>query len=48
MAGPKPTEEGATAVEYALIASLIAAVIAAVVATMGNQVLELLQSVRWW
>jgi Flp pilus assembly pilin Flp len=41
-------EEGATAVEYALIASLIAAVVAAIVSTLGGQVLALLQSVHWW
>jgi pilus assembly protein Flp/PilA len=48
MGGSRDREEGATAVEYALIASLIAAVIAAVVATLGGQVLELFQSVHWW
>ena len=48
MGGSEHREEGATAVEYALIASLIAAVIAAVVATLGSQVLELIQSVHWW
>ena len=37
-------ERGATAVEYALIASLIAAVIAAIVAVLGEEVLGLFQS----
>lgn len=38
-------EIGATAVEYALLASLVAAVIVAIVATMGEEVLGLFQSV---
>lgn len=37
-------QSGATAVEYALIASLIAAVIAGVVAVMGEEILALFQS----
>ena len=41
-------EEGATAVEYALIASLIAAVIAATVALVGEELLALFESVQWW
>ena len=41
-------EDGATAVEYALIASLIAAVIAATVALVGDAVLEMFESVTWW
>lgn len=41
-------ETGATAVEYALIASLIAAVIAATVALVGEEVLGLFESVTWW
>ena len=41
-------ESGATAVEYALIASLIAAVIAATVALVGDEVLEMFESVAWW
>lgn len=41
-------EAGATAVEYALIASLIAAVIAATVALVGEGVLGLFESVTWW
>lgn len=36
-------EHGATAVEYALLASLIAAIIAGVVGTLGTQVLGMLQ-----
>ncbi len=36
-------EEGATAIEYAILGSLIAAVIAAVVATLGRTVLGLFQ-----
>ncbi len=38
-------EQGATAVEYAILAPLIAAVIAAIVATLGQQVLALFTSV---
>ena len=38
-------EKGATAVEYAILASLIAAAIVGVVAAMGTQVLALYQSV---
>jgi Flp pilus assembly pilin Flp len=41
-------EAGATAVEYALIASFIAAVIAATVALVGEEVLGLFESVTWW
>lgn len=41
-------EHGATAVEYALIASLIAAVIAATVALVGEELLGLFESVAWW
>ena len=41
-------EGGATAVEYALIASLIAAVIAATVMLVGEEVLGLFESVTWW
>ena len=41
-------DRGATAVEYALIASLIAAVIAAVVMVLGQHVVEMLDSVTWW
>ena len=37
-------EEGATAVEYALIASLIAAVIGAVVLVLGEEVAALFQT----
>lgn len=37
------SEQGATAVEYALLASLIAAVIGAIVATLGQQVLAFFQ-----
>ncbi len=37
-------ERGATAVEYALIASLIAAVIAAVVLVLGEEVAALFQT----
>ncbi len=37
-------ERGATAAEYALIASLIAAFIVAVVAVMGGEILGLFQS----
>ena len=40
----RTNERGATAVEYALIASLIAAVIAAIVAVMGEEVLGLFQT----
>jgi Flp pilus assembly pilin Flp len=35
------SDEGATAVEYALIAVLVAAVIAAIVSTVGQQLLVL-------
>lgn len=38
-------EKGATAVEYAIMASLIAAVIVAIVATLGQQVSALFQLV---
>jgi Flp pilus assembly pilin Flp len=41
-------DDGATAVEYALIASLIAAVIAATVALVGEELLALFESVQWW
>jgi pilus assembly protein Flp/PilA len=41
-------DRGATAVEYALIASLIAAVIAALVVLLGQDVLGLFESVHWW
>ena len=41
-------ERGATAVEYALLASLVAAVIAAVVMVLGQDVLQLFESVSWW
>lgn len=41
-------DEGATAVEYALIASLIAAVVAVVVSVLGEQVVDMLSSVTWW
>jgi pilus assembly protein Flp/PilA len=40
-------ETGATAVEYAIIASLIAAVIAATVVLLGEDVLGLFKSVVW-
>jgi pilus assembly protein Flp/PilA len=40
-------EAGATAVEYAIIASLIAAVIAATVVLLGEDVLGLFKSVVW-
>ena len=48
--GPRPErdETGATAVEYALIASLIAAVIAATVALVGEEVMSMFESVQWW
>lgn len=38
-------DTGASAVEYALLASLIAAVIVVIVATLGQQVLELFNGV---
>jgi Flp pilus assembly pilin Flp len=41
-------ETGATAAEYALMASLIAAVIAATVALVGEELLGLFESVTWW
>ena len=41
-------ESGATAVEYALMASLIAAVIAATVSLVGDEVTGMLASVAWW
>ena len=44
----KEDESGATAVEYALIASFIAAVIAATVLLVGEEVLGLFESVTWW
>jgi pilus assembly protein Flp/PilA len=37
-------ERGATAVEYALMASLIAGVIAAIVTTMGEQLVGIFQN----
>ena len=40
-------ETGATAVEYAIIASLIAAVIAGIVGVLGGQVADLFSRVRW-
>jgi pilus assembly protein Flp/PilA len=40
-------ETGATAVEYAIIASLIAAVIAATVVLLGEDVLGLFKSFVW-
>ncbi|HWL64666.1 MAG TPA: Flp family type IVb pilin [Actinomycetota bacterium] len=44
----RDNERGATSVEYALIASLIAAVIAAVVTLVGEEVLQMFESVTWW
>ena len=41
-------EEGATAVEYALMASLVAAVVAATVSLLGEEVGALFASVVWW
>ena len=41
-------ESGATAVEYALLASLIAAVIAATVQLIGEELLDAFTSVAWW
>jgi pilus assembly protein Flp/PilA len=41
-------ETGATAIEYALLASLIAAVIAATVGVLGGQVSNLFSSLKWW
>jgi Flp pilus assembly pilin Flp len=41
-------EDGATAVEYALIASFIAAVIAATVQLIGEEMLDAFTSVAWW
>jgi len=41
------SDEGATAVEYALLASLIAAVIAGLVLTLGQETLALLTSLNW-
>jgi len=40
-------DEGATAVEYALLASLIAAVIAGLVLTLGQEALTLFTSLNW-
>ncbi|MGD0275311.1 MAG: Flp family type IVb pilin [Syntrophales bacterium] len=42
--GFKLSEDGATSVEYAIVASLIAAVIIAVVIILGNQVYGLFAS----
>jgi pilus assembly protein Flp/PilA len=39
--------DGATAAEYAIVASLIAAVIAATVMTLGQRVLALFESVKF-
>jgi pilus assembly protein Flp/PilA len=41
---PSREDEGATAVEYALLAALIAAVIAGAVSTLGGAVISMLQS----
>lgn len=41
----KLSEEGATSVEYAIMASLVAAVVFAVVVVLGNQVHDLFNSV---
>ncbi len=41
-------ETGATAVEYAILASLIAAFIAATVAVLGGQVSNMFSLVNWW
>lgn len=41
-------EDGATAVEYALIASLIAAVVAATVQLVGEELIDAFNSVTWW
>jgi pilus assembly protein Flp/PilA len=41
-------ESGATAVEYALLASLIAAVIAATVQLIGEGLIDAFTSVAWW
>lgn len=46
--GPLRDETGATAAEYALIASLVAAVIGATVTLLGEEVIQLFQSVQWW
>ncbi len=43
----KTTDRGATAVEYAIIASLIAAVIAATVALVGLDTLANWETVEW-
>ena len=40
-------ERGATAVEYALVASLIAAVIVSAVTLLGQDVQGLFETVRW-
>jgi Flp pilus assembly pilin Flp len=42
---PAGSEEGATAVEYAILASLIAAVIVAIVLVLGLQLPPIFQSV---
>jgi Flp pilus assembly pilin Flp len=41
---PPTDESGATAIEYALIASFIAAVVAAAVGALGQQVVALFQT----
>lgn len=40
-------EDGATSIEYAIMASLIAAVIAGIVTVLGGQVLNLFDAIRW-
>ena len=41
-------ESGATAVEYAVMASLIAAVIAATVELLGEEVADMFAAIVWW
>ncbi|MGD9975783.1 MAG: Flp family type IVb pilin [Desulfatirhabdiaceae bacterium] len=42
------SEDGASAAEYAILASLIAAVIALTVDILGKQVSEFFVKVNWW
>ena len=43
----KYSEKGATAVEYAIMASLIAAVIVAVVLLLGQKTIDLFETVKF-
>jgi pilus assembly protein Flp/PilA len=41
------SQRGATAVEYAILASLVAAIVVVTVTTLGGQTTDLFQSLVW-